>query len=291
MKKKKNAPVDTHVVDTGAVAGQRDLRRTVSRLSPVVTTPVKTKRRKKAPLFTMPKKGSKKVPVFDAFEVKRDLKDKNGTRVQKIEVVAPETGIHSQEWASKIVPQPTATLLRISLEVRIQIFELLFRSYYGVLSPKKRALRGIHPIPSFEHSAKTYTSISLVCRQVYVEVAGGALLYKMSEFYIDSGLLMGNNLTKINRKCSLPDDGNPRYFKGKILHAIRASDILAVAAFHVSSITSTTLCLYLNNNSLTITTKITWILSTAHSLKRLSLFLDLNREIEYLLLQGLLRLH
>lgn len=49
---------------------------------------------------------------------------------------------------------------------------------------------------------KTCRAVSMVCRQVYVEVVGGAVLCKLSECYFRSALLMGNYLGRINRKCS-----------------------------------------------------------------------------------------
>ncbi|PVH85618.1 hypothetical protein DL98DRAFT_651014 [Cadophora sp. DSE1049] len=218
--------------------------------SPVTTTPVKPKRRKKAPLLNLPKKGSKKTPAFDAFEVKRD---------DKIEVVAPETGIHSQEWALKIIPQ-AMPLLRIPLEVRTRIFEILFRSYYSVLSPMKHGkgfyssnigfaeLRGRRHSPPAEYPTKTYIDVSLVCRQIYVEVVGGAMLYRMGEFYFGSGLLMNNYLTKIN-------------------------------PFHVSSITSIHLSIRLHPNSLTIPKRLTQLLAKVHSLKYLTINLYIDEAI------------
>ena len=65
--KKKTAPVRP-TVNTMVIAGNGSQRPTVSRFSPVTTVHVKPKRRKKAPLLNLPKKGTKKRPAFDAFE-------------------------------------------------------------------------------------------------------------------------------------------------------------------------------------------------------------------------------
>ncbi|KAH6715398.1 hypothetical protein DL95DRAFT_455762 [Leptodontidium sp. 2 PMI_412] len=226
-----------------------------ARASTASTTRIKRKKRRF--MLSVPKRGfySQKRPAFDAFEIKSSVDNGMGKRVQKVEVVAPETGIHSKAWSLEIRPQDTP-LLKAPLETRTRIFEILFRSYDLILSPQKcgkgfaNTIDGVvtldraRGITRTRHSSpmKMYLSVSLVCRKIYVEVVGGALLYRVGEFYFRSGLLMSNYLSRIN-------------------------------PFHVSSITRITLTIQLTRSSRTIPKKITNVLATAKSLKHLSIIL------------------
>ncbi|KAH7321670.1 hypothetical protein BKA65DRAFT_86266 [Rhexocercosporidium sp. MPI-PUGE-AT-0058] len=226
------------------------------RTAPVSTRPptaprAKIKRKKRRFMLSTPKRGFylKKRPAFDAFEIKSSIDNGMGKMVGKVEVVEPETGIHSQAWALEIKPQNTP-FFQIPLEIRTRIFEILFHSYDLMLSPQKRGKRFVNTNDGlrntlFSSPIKTYLAVSLICRQAYVEVVGGALLYRMGDFHFKSGLLMSNYLSRIN-------------------------------PFHVSSITRITLTLRLTKSSQTIPKKITDLLATTKTLKHLTITLSID---------------
>ncbi|KAG4437260.1 hypothetical protein IFR05_007276 [Cadophora sp. M221] len=239
------------------------MRRRPAPAAPVSTRPrtalgAKIKRKKRRFMLNLPKRGfySQKRPAFDAFEIKSSVDNGMGMLVQKVEVIAPETGIHSRAWAREIKPQDIP-LLGAPLEVRTRIFEILFRSYDLILSPQKcgkgfyNSADGVVTLnrgPGVTHHDSPITmclSISLVCRQIYVEVVGGALLYRVSEFYFNSGLLMSNYLSRIN-------------------------------PFHLSSITRIALNIRITSSFQTIPKKVTDILATAKNLQDLSIILSLD---------------
>ncbi|EKD17876.1 uncharacterized protein L3040_004415 [Drepanopeziza brunnea f. sp. 'multigermtubi'] len=200
---------------TDVVVVQRGLR--PASLSPVLPN---IKKRKRRPLLNLPNKGyfSKRRPAFDAFEVKQQVSDNEGNTLKKIRVVSPETGIHSKAWALQIAEQ-TAPLLRIPIELRQRIFEIVLSDYDLTLTPHKCGKRFLNIAGRTRYTCRSrhdsidvedpnyfrpnsvvdlYIYLSMLCRQTYVEIVGGAWLYQIGAFNFNSPTLMYNYINRIN---------------------------------------------------------------------------------------------
>ncbi|KAF4632121.1 hypothetical protein G7Y89_g6005 [Cudoniella acicularis] len=158
------------------------------------------KRRSRPRLTTYKCRSKKARPGFDAFEVKQ----KTPTGI-KIEVISPEDGIHSLNWAIQTPPQPGADFLKLPIEIRNRIYGLVlcparnFGMEYIVI-PRK-ALKKFINVSSTIDNPNTiipYNILSIVCRQFYIDVIGGSLLYKWTTFEFTSINLMANYLQRVN---------------------------------------------------------------------------------------------
>jgi hypothetical protein len=141
----------------------------------------------------------------------------------KKEVVAPEHGIHvspippsdpfpdssliehvqSLQWARNIAPQ--SGFLTLPTEIREKIYNLALTS-----QPNSKPCPFLHHIITPHRLGQKFISkthapmisqnrtLSLICRQTYVDVVGGGLLYKFGTFSFSSPQTMDNYLRVIN---------------------------------------------------------------------------------------------
>ncbi len=107
------------------------------------------------------------------------------------------------------MPQTQSPFLKLPLEIRIRIYNVAISSYDLTLFPQKQGKKFINAtavvvslfgIAAPNSPINIYTNMSLICRQCYMEVVGGALLHRIGAFTFNSPMLMENYLAKINRK-------------------------------------------------------------------------------------------
>lgn len=129
--------------------------------------------------------------------------------------MAPEHGIHvslqrsevdaclltrpqSIKWAQAIVPQDIP-LLKLPVEVRENIWYFVLNS----LSYRNNVIRPVKKSKKFTSvtwpdAARETAGFYEVCRQMYVDIVGGALFYKFNKFAFRTPKLMDQYLSVIN---------------------------------------------------------------------------------------------
>ncbi|EPE25125.1 hypothetical protein GLAREA_11706 [Glarea lozoyensis ATCC 20868] len=153
---------------------------------------------------------------------------KNGGRYTKRSnqlSIEKEEGIHSQAWVNAINPQPESSLLALPYELKLKIYTYALRTDWKqpILTPHKngRHYRNMHPYPHLPPSRgegdfpcvrkrrmdeynrscetiKTYNALSISCRQIYFEVVGSGVLYRISIFSFNSVYFLKNYVNFIN---------------------------------------------------------------------------------------------
>jgi hypothetical protein len=100
----------------------------------------------------------------------------------------------SLEWALATPPQDS-WFLKLPTEVRNRIYELALQDI--IISPNKNGKK-FKSTAQWPNMILNYRSYSLVSRQVYIDIVGGALLYRFAKFSFNSPMLMKNYLSAIN---------------------------------------------------------------------------------------------
>jgi hypothetical protein len=98
--------------------------------------------------------------------------------------------LQSLSWAKAIVPQ-NCGLLKLPVEVRHKIWNLVFEDLScgdEPIKPMKRRKRFYSP--TWPNAARETAVLSETCRQIYVDVVGGGLLYKAKQFSFTPGLML-----------------------------------------------------------------------------------------------------
>ncbi|TAQ86775.1 hypothetical protein B7494_g4896 [Chlorociboria aeruginascens] len=120
------------------------------------------------------------------------------------ELVSPTYGIHSLSWANAIDPQP-GRLHRLPIEVRHKIYDMVFDEdddpkHPGKyqLEPRKHTTGNKFSTPRGKGAIRDMNNLARTCRQFYVEIIGGSLLYKSVTFHFTSPKLMMNYFGHIN---------------------------------------------------------------------------------------------
>jgi len=102
----------------------------------------------------------------------------------------------SLEWALA-TPAQNSSFLKLPAEVRNRIYLLVFSDLTIRPYKKGKKFRNVGEATS-QPLMILYSDLSLVCRQLYIDTVGGALLYRVATFSFDSPQLMKNYLSAIN---------------------------------------------------------------------------------------------
>jgi hypothetical protein len=86
--------------------------------------------------------------------------------------------------------------LKLPTEVRNKIYSLVFSDL--TIRPYKKGKKFRNIVEAQQPLMILYSDLSLVCRQLYIDTVGGALLYRVATFSFDSPQLMKNYLSAIN---------------------------------------------------------------------------------------------
>jgi hypothetical protein len=96
----------------------------------------------------------------------------------------------SLAWASAIVPQKCG-LLKLPVEVRHKIWNLVFENLSCGDEPiKPMKKKEMFYSPNWPDAPTETAALSETCRQIYVDVIGGGLLYKAKQFSFTPGLML-----------------------------------------------------------------------------------------------------
>ena len=96
----------------------------------------------------------------------------------------------SLAWASTIVPQ-NCGLLKLPVEVRHKIWSLVFENLSCGNEPIRPMKKGMKFYsPTWPEAPKETAALSETCRQIYVDVVGGGLLYRAKQFSFTPGLML-----------------------------------------------------------------------------------------------------
>ncbi|CAG8971946.1 hypothetical protein HYALB_00003282 [Hymenoscyphus albidus] len=154
--------------------------------------------------YDLPKK-KKHCSALDAFKVKKGGAD---GKIRMIPV-AKEDGIHSEQWALSIVPQPESLLLSLPLELRRKIYISILNCPHHdwAVEPKKKRncyvnTRSRCPPGQKCEVIKDLNTLSLLSKQIYLEVVGSSLFYQVTPFTFRSPYMMDsflNNISPIHR--------------------------------------------------------------------------------------------
>ncbi|CAG8959945.1 hypothetical protein HYFRA_00012662 [Hymenoscyphus fraxineus] len=136
----------------------------------------------------LPTEVHRKYPGFNAFMTssasaisKATKREPFGFRkkVPVREVAVPEIGIHSREWARKIVPQK-ATFFKLPAEIREKIWKNVIKTTAGYIVPRKA--RDKFTNNGSKELGNIMVALYTLCRQSYVDTYGSGFLYRYGKF-------------------------------------------------------------------------------------------------------------